>query len=243
MASHLIYRTQYGRMTVSKLAITLIVAVGALSLFGCNNRHQPVEQVLQPMQQSYQGVLPCADCSGLDTSLFLDSDGTFVLKEIYRGSKEGDQTFAEYGKWARTADKLVLTNGQGEKRYFQPVGKNLVMLDQQGLPIQSKLNYQLEPSEQSLPKTPMPLSGMYKYFADAALFTDCATGKTFPVENNIALEKGYLNARKNAGEPVFLTLNGHFDIRPSMEEGQSDKTLIPAGDDIQFNANKNCDSQ
>ncbi|EKN5091519.1 copper homeostasis/adhesion lipoprotein NlpE [Yersinia enterocolitica] len=229
-------------MTVSKLTITLFLAVGALSLLGCNNRHQPVEQALQPMQQSYQGLLPCADCSGLDTSLFLDSDGTFVLKEIYRGSKEGDQVFAEYGKWARTADKLVLTTGQGEKRYFRPVGKNLVMLDQQGLSIESNLNYQLVPTEQPLPKTPMPLSGMYKYFADAAVFTDCVTGKTFPVENNIALEKGYLKARKNVGEPVFLTLNGYFDIRPSMEEGQSDKTLIPA-DDIQFNANKNCENR
>ncbi|QHB33673.1 envelope stress response activation lipoprotein NlpE [Yersinia canariae] len=235
-------------MTVSKLTITLFLAVGALSLLGCNNRHQPVEQVLQPMQQSYQGLLPCADCSGLDTSLFLDSDGTFVLKEIYRGAnhsadnKNGDPAFAEYGQWARTADKLVLTTAQGEKRYFRPVGKNLVMLDQQGLPIESKLNYQLVPSNQPLPKTPMSLSGMYKYFADAAVFTDCATGKTFPVENNISLEKGYLKARKNVGEPVFLTLNGHFDIRPSMEEGQSDKTLIPAGD-IQFNANKSCDSQ
>ncbi|CNH48967.1 envelope stress response activation lipoprotein NlpE [Yersinia pekkanenii] len=233
---------------MKKLTITLVLAVGALSLLGCNNRHQPVEQSLQPMQQSYQGVLPCADCSGLDTSLFLDSDGTFILKEIYRGvthpddSSDGDQAFAEYGKWARTADKLVLTNGRGEKRYFRPVGKNLVMLDQQGLPIISTLNYQLAPGDQPLPKTPMPLSGMYKYFADAAVFTDCATGKTFPVENNIALEKGYLSTRKNAGEPVFLTLNGHFDVRPSMDEGQSDKTLIPAGD-IQFNANKSCGSQ
>lgn len=227
---------------MSKFAITLFLAVGTLSLLGCNNRHQPVEQALQPMQQSYQGVLPCADCSGLDTSLFLDSDGTFILKEIYQGSKEGDQAFAEYGKWARTADKLVLTTAQGDKRYFRPVGKNLELLDQQGLPIESKLNYQLAPSEQPLPKIPMPLSGMYKYFADAAVFTDCITGKTFPVENNIALEKGYLKARKNVGEPVFLSLNGHFDIRPSMEEGQSDKTLIPEGD-IQFNANKSCENQ
>ncbi|PNM26535.1 copper homeostasis/adhesion lipoprotein NlpE [Yersinia enterocolitica] len=235
-------------MTVKKLTITLFLAVGALSLLGCNNRHQPVEQALQPMQQSYQGVLPCADCSGLDTSLFLDSDGTFILKEIYRGTahagdnNESDQTFAEYGQWARTADKLVLTNGQGEKRYFRPVGKNLVMLDQQGLAIQSALNYQLTPSDQPLPKTPMPLSGMYKYFADAAVFTDCATGRTFPVENNIALETGYLKARKKVGEPVFLTLNGHFDVRPSMEEGQSDKTLIPA-DNIKFNASKSCGSK
>ncbi|TNV41971.1 envelope stress response activation lipoprotein NlpE [Yersinia pestis] len=229
-------------MTVSKLTITLLLAVGALSLLGCNNRSQPAEQVLQPMQQSYQGVLPCADCSGLDTSLFLDSDGTFILKEVYLGTKDGDQTFAEYGKWARTADKLVLTNAQGEKRYFHPVDKSLVMLDQQGLPIKSTLNYQLEPSDQPLSKTPMPLSGMYKYFADAAIFTDCVTGKAFPVENNIELETGYLNARRNPGEPVFLTLNGYFDSRPSMEEGRTNKTLIPEGD-IQFNANKSCEKK
>ena len=69
-------------------------------------------------------VLPCADCGGLDTALFPDEDGTFVLQETYRGTKDGDQTFADYGKWARTADKLVLTDSNGEKRYFRPVGKS-----------------------------------------------------------------------------------------------------------------------
>lgn len=58
VASLLIYRTQYGRIAVKKLTITLFLAVGALSLLGCNNRHQPVEQALQPMQQSYQGYYP-----------------------------------------------------------------------------------------------------------------------------------------------------------------------------------------
>ena len=43
---------------MSKLTITLFLAVGALSLLGCNNRYQPVEQALQPMQQSYQGFYP-----------------------------------------------------------------------------------------------------------------------------------------------------------------------------------------
>ena len=93
------------------------------------------------MPQSYQGVLPCADCGGLDTALFPDEDGTFVLQETYRGTKDGDQTFADYGKWARTADKLVLTDSNGEKRYFRPVGKSTEMLDRSGVPIESKLNY------------------------------------------------------------------------------------------------------
>ncbi|WON75964.1 envelope stress response activation lipoprotein NlpE [Serratia sp. UGAL515B_01] len=226
---------------MQKIIIALLLVAGGLSLLGCNNQYQPKELSLQPMQQSYQGVLPCADCSGLDTSLFLDEDGTFVLQEIYRDTKEGDKTFASYGKWARTADKLVLTNADGEKRYFRPVGKDLQMLDQNGLPIESKLNYVLSAVSKPLPKTPMPLTGLYTYMADAAVFQDCATGRTFPVVNNIALEKGYLQARVAPGEPVFLMLNGHFSVQPSMEEGLMQKALVPEPEGkIVFDRNKDC---
>lgn len=226
---------------MKQITIALFLAAGALSLLGCNNQYQPKEQALQPMQQSYQGLLPCADCSGLDTSLFLDEDGTFVLQETYRGAKDGDQTFASYGTWARTADKLVLTESNGEKRYFHPEGKQLRMLDRSGAPIVSQLNYVLSPVTKALPKTPMPLTGLYTYMADAAVFKDCATGKTFPVTNNIALEQGYLKAQRAPGEPVFLMLNGHFSVQPSMEEGQMQKALIPEpGGKITFDSSKSC---
>jgi copper homeostasis protein (lipoprotein) len=227
---------------VKKITIALFLAAGALSLLGCNNQYQPKEQPLQAMQQSYQGVLPCADCGGLDTSLFLDEDGTFVLQETYRDTKDGDQTFADYGKWARTADKLVLTDSRGDKRYFRPAGKSLEMLDQSGAVIESKLNYRLDPVEKALPKTPMALKGSYTYMADAAVFKDCATGKTFPVDNTIALEQGYAKAYKTPGEPVFLTLNGHFSVQPSMEEGLTEKALVPDGK-LVFDRSKNCDSK
>jgi len=227
---------------VKKITVALFLAAGALSLLGCNNHYQPKEQPLQPMPQSYQGVLPCADCGGLETALFLDEDGTFVLQETYRGTKDGDQTFADYGKWARTADKLVLTDSNGEKRYFRPMGKSLEMLDRSGVPIESKLNYRLDPVEKPLPKTPMTLKGSYTYMADAAVFKDCATGKTFPVDNNIALEQGYAKAYKTAGEPVFLTFSAHFSVQPSMEEGLTEKALVPDGK-IVFDRSKNCSSK
>jgi copper homeostasis protein (lipoprotein) len=227
---------------VKKITIALFLAAGALSLLGCNNHYQPKEQPLQPMQQSYQGILPCADCSGLETSLFLDEDGTFVLQETYLGSKDGDRTFASYGSWARTADKLVLTDNNGEKRYFHPQGKDLALLDQSGAPIVSTLNYRLQPVEKKLPNTPMALRGSYSYMADAAVFKDCATGKTFPVANNLALEQGYAKAGAEGGEPVFLMLNGHFSVQPSMEEGLVEKALVPDGQ-IRFDKNQNCASR
>lgn len=66
-----------------KTAILSVVAVCTLfSLIGCNNRTD-VEALqstraaeLKPMQQSWRGILPCADCEGIETSLFTEKDGT-----------------------------------------------------------------------------------------------------------------------------------------------------------------------
>ena len=71
----------------------------------------PTQQAeLTPMQQSWRGVLPCADCEGIETSLFLEKDGTWVMNERYQGVRREPSSFGSYGTWARTADKLVLTD-------------------------------------------------------------------------------------------------------------------------------------
>ncbi len=108
---------------------TAILSVAAactlFALIGCNNRAevdalQPAQATeLKPMQQSWRGVLPCADCEGIETSLFLEKDGTWVMNERYQGVREEPSSFASYGTWARTADKLVLTDSNGEKSYYR----------------------------------------------------------------------------------------------------------------------------
>lgn len=150
---------------------TAILSVAAactlFALIGCNNRAevdalQPAQAAeLKPMQQSWRGVLPCADCEGIETSLFLEKDGTWVMNERYQGVREEPSSFASYGTWARTADKLVLTDSNGEKSYYRAKGNALEMLDREGNPVASQLNYTLVPVTASLPVTPMPLRGMY----------------------------------------------------------------------------------
>ncbi|MEI7307907.1 envelope stress response activation lipoprotein NlpE [Pectobacterium carotovorum] len=229
---------------MKKLAIGVLLIAGVSGLIGCHTRSQVQEEPLKPMAQSYRGVLPCADCGGIDTSLFLEKDGTFVLREQYQTTREGNNTFASYGQWRRTADKLVLTDSTGEKRYFRPVDNSLEMLDQQGLPINSSLPRQLTATEQALPDTPMSMKGMYRYLADAATFSDCATGKTFVVASNAVLERLYLRTTVSAGEPVLVSFSAHFAVIPSMEEGQMVKAVVPnSSDKARMNARANCDTQ
>ncbi|MES2556718.1 MAG: copper resistance protein NlpE N-terminal domain-containing protein [Bacteroidota bacterium] len=56
----------------------------------------------------YEGVIPCADCSGIYQRLSLrgDSIGAFRLTEVYRDATEdGDETIVTTGSWKRYYSK------------------------------------------------------------------------------------------------------------------------------------------
>ncbi|WLI75380.1 envelope stress response activation lipoprotein NlpE [Kosakonia sp. H02] len=225
----------------------LAVAAGCtlFALFGCNNRGdvetvQPTQvEELKPMQQSWRGVLPCADCEGIETSLFLGKDGSWVMNQRYQGGK-APSVFGSYGNWARTADKLILTDTHGDKLYFRAKGDALEMLDQEGNPIDSQLNYTLQPVNAALPATPMAMRGMYIYSADAAVFTDCATGKQVAVASNAQLERDYAAARGTETKPILLVVEGHFALEPNPDTGAAQKVLVTNNKGT-FSADKECD--
>ena len=100
------------------------------------------------------------------------------------------------------------------------------MLDRDGNPINSALNYTLESVKASLPTTPMTMRGMYFYMADAAAFTDCVTGKTVAVANNAQLERDYAAARGTDTRPVLLVVEGHFTLEANPDTGEMMKTLM-----------------
>ncbi|MEG7485867.1 envelope stress response activation lipoprotein NlpE [Enterobacter hormaechei] len=232
---------------MKKALLSALAVTSLFALFGCNNRSetqvlQPTQnEELKPMQQSWRGVLPFADCEDIETSLFLHKDGTWVMNQRYQGAKE-PSSFASYGTWARTAEKLVLTDTTVDKTFFRAKGDGLEMLDREGHPIESLFNYTLAPVKATVPSTPMSMRGMYFYMADAAIFTDCATGKKVSVANNAQLERDYAVARGNDSKPVLLTVEGHFTLEPNPDSGELVKTLV-ADKDAKFAAGKDCDSK
>jgi heat shock protein HslJ len=77
---------------------------------------------------------------------------------------------------------------------------------------------------------PTRMAGLYEYLADAAWFSDCASGKRAPVAmeaDNAALEQAYLEVREEPGEAVLVTLEGRTDQRPSQEgEGTREHLIV-----------------
>jgi heat shock protein HslJ len=96
---------------------------------------------------TYSGILPCADCSGIETELTLNADNTFVLTTSYLG-KQDSETNTLKGKfeWNRNEINLLgIKNGERPTTY--KVEENRIrQLDMKGNKITGDLaqNYVLK---------------------------------------------------------------------------------------------------
>ena len=80
----------------------------------------------------YKGILPCADCHGLETELAINENSTFSIKTKYQG--KGDKIYVKKGNfsWNKKETIIILTDVKnGPNQYF--VGENtLTQLDISG---------------------------------------------------------------------------------------------------------------
>ncbi|MCS6175137.1 copper resistance protein NlpE [Shewanella baltica] len=91
---------------------------------------------------SYEGVLPCASCEGIQTLITLQSDNSFVQETVYLGKDEKILKLMGKAAWDEKGQKITLEDGT---QYL--VGENqLIMLDTQGQRITGDLaaNYVLK---------------------------------------------------------------------------------------------------
>ncbi len=72
-------------------------------------------------------------------------------------------------------------------------------------------------------------NGDFVYFADAANFTDCLTGKTFPVamkDKYIDVEKQYKEMNPSEKEAINCSVMGYFTQKGADEEGENQQLVI-----------------
>lgn len=90
---------------------------------------------------TYYGVLPCADCEGIETTIKLSKDLTYSLISKYIG--KSDKVFEKSGSftWNEAGTTISLSGfneGEGPSKYF--VGENrLTQLDLSGNKIEDEL--------------------------------------------------------------------------------------------------------
>ncbi len=86
----------------------------------------------------YKGILPCADCEGIETTIELKADSTYNREMKYLGKK--DNLFTASGNWTWVSEFVISLGSikEGPNRYFVAEGK-LLQLDMSGKKISGPL--------------------------------------------------------------------------------------------------------
>lgn len=137
-------------MKLPIIAVSLLV----LTLSACSEQETPTQDNVQQTQQTlpvgdtsrtsldwngtYSGVTPCASCSGIDTTLTLKLDNTYVLVTRYLDDEnEAKKIVTEAGsfKWNSEGNTISLMGDASRKddpKQYQLGENQLLMLDMQG---------------------------------------------------------------------------------------------------------------
>lgn len=170
---------------------------------------------------TFRGDLPCADCEGVRYQLNLWPDQVFHLQRQWL---DKDIVHSDIGRWRVDPSRraLVLQGGTEMPLQFEILGPDrLRQLDLAGKPIVSNLPYELrskgtlEPMDVSL-----LLGGEMTYMADSPRFTECLTGRSYPIvpgNEALRLQRAYLADIKGPGAKLYVSFEGTITRHPAME--------------------------
>lgn len=169
--------------------------------------------------QTYRGVIPCADCTGQRVTLTLLPDWTWRMRRTYFGTRDGkDQTFISTGRWERSVNNVRQIRVMGDRNdtatYEIAQNSALRLVDQDGEPVKSALNYSLtQQFESDLITETFPMRGRVTVTAGKSTIALCGTGKTYPVAaagQAQALADAYNKLRIAPGTSVLMFVDGRI---------------------------------
>ncbi len=197
----------------------------------------------------YTDTLPCTDCPGIETSLWVRSDSSFVMHQRYL-DRDSIPT-GTMGQW----HVVDLANGQasglltvgyaGDKpEFYRYTEEGLLMVDEMGEAFDSPEDYSLDKLADeigdAIPR--MRLSGTFMYMADAQSFQPCGTrfpipcvggmdlgeeeGEPLLAFTNVDLQKAYTKGVKNGGDPWTIEAVCTIGMGPAMEGDGADEYIF-----------------
>ncbi len=160
---------------------------------------------------TFAGRLPCVDCDAERFQLNLWPDQVFHLRRAWVGKERRED---EIGRWSVDADRHVLDlRGASGQLQFQILGPDrLRLLAPDEKRTEREGDYDLVAADEFQPFDPhLPLRGMLTYVGDEARFTECLTGRDYPLVDDgdyAALEHAYLAAGAEVGGPIMASFDG-----------------------------------
>jgi len=189
----------------------------------------------------YSDTLPCADCPGIETSLWVRSDSSFVLQQRYLG--RDSIPVGIMGQWDVVNGLLTVGYAGDKPEFYRYTAEGLLMVDEMGGSFDSPADYSLDKFADGLGDVipHMRLTGTFIYVADAQSFQPC--GVRFPIPcvggmdrgeeegepvvpfTNSDLQKAYAKVVKKAGDPWVIDAVCTLGMGPAMEGDGADEYI------------------
>ena len=190
----------------------------------------------------YDGTLPCADCEGIATQLWVRSDSTFILRQRYIG--KDSMALGTIGQWHVVNGLMTIGSGTDKPDLWRFTEKGIENVDEMGHEFESALNYTMEKLadeiNDEIPR--MRLKGTFTYMADAKNFQPCGSRFTWPCAggmdqgaeegevpnsmNGADLECSYLKAVGQGGKPWVIEVQCSLSMGPAMEGDGADEYVF-----------------
>lgn len=113
-------------MKTIALSVLLLLSACALPPLAAERSAKALPQTASPAWAgSYRGLLPCAFCKALETTLVLNADGSYVLQERFLGQSSVLTTEAGGGFSVSVDGKILTLDKNGDGRKFQ-LGEGMI---------------------------------------------------------------------------------------------------------------------
>lgn len=125
----------------------LLIALFALSHLSCTNnsnasseqkKNEPAKfDSSKSFSGTFSGITPCADCPGIEMTVYFKPDSTFIENLVYL---ERNTSFSDTGKWS-ISDKIITVSFPKHQAYFMKKSDSAVsMLDSDKKEIEGDLS-------------------------------------------------------------------------------------------------------
>lgn len=202
---------------MKELIIVVLLLPAGLFLSSCNHsqKSQNSHSVAPTSDNSknsldwdgiYRGVIPCNDCQGIQTTVYVNKDMSYRVKLRYLGKEDNDVEYSGKFTWNTEGNTITLDKAENNSMpasYF--VGENtLTQLDASGNKItgQHAADYVLTKSNYAI---------VEKYWKLTELFGKAIQmDSTFQKEPHIILKDQDNRVNGNGG---CNTISGYFEVR------------------------------
>ena len=118
------------------VAVELISCKSSKSVYKATTESTPIvannSRNMLVWTGTYRGVLPCADCEGIQKTLSLDSNLQYILSIKYLGRDDSARVYTGSFRWNWEGNTITLNEEQDEPVSYFVVESALAQLDMNG---------------------------------------------------------------------------------------------------------------